>query len=66
MTRRVLPTQTQLRYPDGIHSCQQYPKPNQAPCRASASKAPKTMSIGVVLEKLREEFPDVTVSKIRF
>lgn len=26
----------------------------------------KTMSIGVVLERLREEFPDVTVSKIRF
>lgn len=26
----------------------------------------KTMSIGVVLEKLTAEFPDVTVSKIRF
>ncbi|WP_331252963.1 MerR family transcriptional regulator [Corynebacterium godavarianum] len=26
----------------------------------------KTMSIGVVLERLREEFPDVTVSKIRY
>ena len=24
------------------------------------------MSIGVVLERLREEFPDVTVSKIRY
>lgn len=27
---------------------------------------PKTVSIGVVLEKLQAEFPDVTVSKIRF
>lgn len=27
---------------------------------------PKTMSIGVVLERLHAEFPDVTVSKIRF
>lgn len=26
----------------------------------------KTMSIGVVIKRLREEFPDVTVSKIRF
>ncbi len=33
---------------------------------AKAAKAPKTMSIGVVLERLRAEFPDVTVSKIRF
>ncbi|WP_257997226.1 transcriptional regulator FtsR [Corynebacterium tuscaniense] len=35
-----------------------------------ASQAPrtgmKTMSIGVVIKRLREEFPDVTVSKIRF
>lgn len=31
-----------------------------------AAKPAKTMSIGVVLERLREEFPDVTVSKIRF
>lgn len=33
---------------------------------AKAAKPAKTMSIGVVLERLREEFPDVTVSKIRF
>ena len=26
----------------------------------------KTMSIGVVLENLQQQFPDVTVSKIRF
>lgn len=26
----------------------------------------KTMSIGVVIERLRDEFPDVTVSKLRF
>ena len=32
----------------------------------SARPSAKTMSIGVVLERLREEFPDVTVSKIRF
>lgn len=32
----------------------------------AARPAAKTMSIGVVLERLREEFPDVTVSKIRF
>lgn len=31
-----------------------------------AAGSPKTMSIGVVLERLRAEFPDVTVSKIRF
>lgn len=31
-----------------------------------AVKTVKTMSIGVVLEQLRAEFPDVTVSKIRF
>ncbi|WP_442891866.1 transcriptional regulator FtsR [Corynebacterium sp. Marseille-Q4381] len=39
-----------------------------APTRAAAkpAKAAKTMSIGVVLEQLRGEFPDVTVSKIRF
>lgn len=33
---------------------------------AKAAKTAKTMSIGVVLERLRAEFPDVTVSKIRF
>lgn len=32
---------------------------------AKAKKA-KTMSIGVVLEQLNQQFPDVTVSKIRF
>ena len=32
----------------------------------AAPSAAKTMSIGVVLKQLREEFPDVTVSKIRF
>lgn len=31
-----------------------------------AVKAPKTMAIGVVLQRLSVEFPDVTVSKIRF
>ncbi|MEZ2121388.1 MULTISPECIES: MerR family transcriptional regulator [unclassified Corynebacterium] len=31
-----------------------------------SSKPTKTMSIGVVLDHLRTEFPDVTVSKIRF
>lgn len=31
-----------------------------------AAKKNKTMSIGVVLERLNAEFPDVTVSKIRF
>ncbi|WPJ92910.1 MerR family transcriptional regulator [Corynebacterium sp. UMB2355A] len=31
-----------------------------------APSGTKTMSIGVVLKQLREEFPDVTVSKIRF
>ncbi|MCG7465013.1 MerR family transcriptional regulator [Corynebacterium tuberculostearicum] len=30
------------------------------------AKKPKTMSIGVVLETLNQQFPDVTVSKIRF
>ncbi|MCQ9343853.1 transcriptional regulator FtsR [Corynebacterium kozikiae] len=30
------------------------------------AKAPKTMAIGVVLQQLTAEFPDVTVSKIRF
>lgn len=38
--------------------------------RSSNSPVPakqvKTMSIGVVLERLRQEFPEVTVSKIRF
>ncbi|WP_445227839.1 transcriptional regulator FtsR [Corynebacterium sp. H130] len=29
-------------------------------------KAPKTMSIGVVLDRLQQEFDDITVSKIRF
>lgn len=33
---------------------------------ARATQTQKTMSIGVVLEKLNAEFPDVTVSKIRF
>ena len=33
---------------------------------AKTAKTAKTMSIGVVLERLRTEFPDVTVSKIRF
>ena len=37
-----------------------------APAGAKAAKPAKTMSIGVVLERLRAEFPDVTVSKIRF
>lgn len=32
----------------------------------AARPSAKTMSIGVVLDRLREEFPDVTVSKIRF
>lgn len=31
-----------------------------------AAKAPKTMSIGVVLDRLQQEFDDITVSKIRF
>ncbi|AKK03086.1 transcriptional regulator FtsR [Corynebacterium epidermidicanis] len=34
--------------------------------KATKPKAPKTMSIGVVLERLRQEFDDITVSKIRF
>lgn len=34
--------------------------------RKTTRSTVKTMSIGVVLERLREEFPDVTVSKIRF
>lgn len=34
--------------------------------QAKPNKPAKTMSIGVVLERLRTEFPDVTVSKIRF
>lgn len=33
---------------------------------AARSAKAKTMSIGVVLEKLTAEFPDITVSKIRF
>lgn len=36
------------------------------PSRAGKKQGKKTMSIGVVIERLREEFPDVTVSKIRF
>lgn len=38
----------------------------QARVAAGARTAQKTMSIGVVLEKLTAEFPDITVSKIRF
>lgn len=34
--------------------------------RRSGRSAVKTSSIGAVLERLREEFPEVTVSKIRF
>ncbi|AGG66773.1 MerR family transcriptional regulator [Corynebacterium callunae] len=34
--------------------------------KAHPQKKSKTMSIGVVLERLNAEFPDVTVSKIRF
>ncbi|WP_083912549.1 MerR family transcriptional regulator [Corynebacterium lubricantis] len=34
--------------------------------KAGQKTGKKTMSIGVVIERLREEFPDVTVSKIRF
>ncbi len=34
--------------------------------KTTGTGSSKTMSIGVVLEKLRAEFPDVTVSKIRF
>lgn len=34
--------------------------------QAATRQSVKTMSIGVVLERLRTEFPDVTVSKIRF
>lgn len=37
--------------------------PQKAPKRATSTK---TMSIGVVLKKLSAEFPDITVSKIRF
>lgn len=40
--------------------------PQQPAARAGAKTTAKTMSIGVVLNRLREEFPDVTVSKIRF
>ncbi|PXY07737.1 transcriptional regulator FtsR [Corynebacterium striatum] len=41
---------------------------NAAALRKGAVKAKKakTMSIGVVLEQLNKQFPDVTVSKIRF
>ena len=40
----------------------------QAAAVSPAPKTPKkkTMSIGVVLENLQQQFPDVTVSKIRF
>ena len=41
------------------------PQTAAAPSTSSVKTA-KTMSIGVVLERLRQEFPDVTVSKIRF
>lgn len=37
-----------------------------APRPGSAHKTRKAKSIGVVLESLRAEFPDITVSKIRF
>ncbi|WP_290221699.1 transcriptional regulator FtsR [Corynebacterium confusum] len=40
------------------------PKNTQA--AGQAAKKAKTMSIGVVLGKLNQEFPEVTVSKIRF
>ena len=33
---------------------------------AAAAGAPRTMSIGQVLAALRDDFPDVTISKIRF
>ncbi|MDU0477649.1 MerR family transcriptional regulator [Staphylococcus chromogenes] len=37
-----------------------------AGAKAKKAKAPKTMSIGVVLQRLQQEFDDITVSKIRF
>ncbi|WP_342319703.1 MerR family transcriptional regulator [Corynebacterium mayonis] len=40
--------------------------PKTSPQRSATRAKSKTMSIGVVLNHLREEFPDVTVSKIRF
>lgn len=40
-------------------------KKNTQAVRAS-KKSTKSMSIGVVLDTLRQQFPDVTVSKIRF
>ena len=43
------------------------PAGDNAPASGTgAAKPTKTMSIGVVLDRLRSEFPDVTVSKIRF
>ncbi|MEJ5927331.1 MerR family transcriptional regulator [Corynebacterium sp. H128] len=45
------------------------PKPARSAAAARASKTsktPKTMSIGVVLDRLQQEFDDITVSKIRF
>lgn len=39
---------------------------SESPGSARVAKKNKTMSIGVVLERLHAEFPDVTVSKIRF
>lgn len=41
-------------------------RPQSHPSAQRAGKKPKTVSIGVVMERLQEEFPDVTVSKIRF
>lgn len=42
------------------------PKPTAVRKSSAAGAKSKTMSIGVVLEQLRKEFPDVTISKIRF
>ncbi|WP_273367118.1 MerR family transcriptional regulator [Corynebacterium massiliense] len=39
---------------------------SSAAANSPRRKRAKTMSIGVVLEQLRQQFPDVTVSKIRF
>ncbi|WP_373369961.1 transcriptional regulator FtsR [Corynebacterium cystitidis] len=41
-------------------------QPRLSAPRAGKKTGTKTMSIGVVIERLREEFPDVAVSKIRF
>ncbi|WP_231580538.1 transcriptional regulator FtsR [Corynebacterium kalinowskii] len=40
--------------------------PRISAAKSPAKKAPKTMSIGVVLDRLQQEFDDITVSKIRF